>query len=261
VTWGVVLGLAAGAAVSLLLPVAAVLAIRRATGAPVTVALMGAAVFFVSQVVLRLPWQVPLAQWIGPKVAGSWLLGTLWLAFCALGAGVFEEVGRWVGYRRLIPEERSWGGALMFGAGHAGFESVVLVGLSVGTGALLAALLLLGLPTGLGAEAEAALRAHLEKLTPLTAATGGFERILSLGAHLGLSVLVLEAVRRESRALLGAAIGLHALGDFVGVGGASLILRATGDPLLAELAIVPFALAGVALCAWYRPRGGEGRGV
>ena len=53
------------------------------------------------------------------------------LVFAAFTAGLFEEGGRWLAFRFLVPPaERQWRTALMLGAGHGGLESMC-VGLLV----------------------------------------------------------------------------------------------------------------------------------
>src|SRR5207237_8795386 len=42
--------------------------------------------------------------------------------------GLFEEIGRWLGYRFLIKYDRTWRVGIMYGAGHGGLESMLLVG-------------------------------------------------------------------------------------------------------------------------------------
>src|SRR4051794_20280934 len=83
----------------------------------------GAPVFFVSQVVLRFPWQIPLAHsmYRHPR----WLIQFLLLS--SLTAGLFEETGRWLGYRFLLWEATRRTGT-MFGLGHGGLESILLAG-------------------------------------------------------------------------------------------------------------------------------------
>ena len=57
-----------------------------------------------------------------------------WLFILALTAGLFEEVGRYLGYRIFMRnEEKTWNKAVMYGTGHGGIESILLV---AGLGAL-----------------------------------------------------------------------------------------------------------------------------
>ena len=53
----------------------------------------------------------------------------IWLVILAITAGLFEEVGRYVGYRLFLRREpKTWSKAVMFGLGHGGLESMVVVG-------------------------------------------------------------------------------------------------------------------------------------
>jgi uncharacterized membrane protein YhfC len=57
-------GLALAAAICLIGPILLALWWHRRTGAPFRALGAGALVFFVSQLVLRLPWQIPLGRWV-----------------------------------------------------------------------------------------------------------------------------------------------------------------------------------------------------
>lgn len=65
----------------------------------------GALIFFLFQVISR----VPLVTWLGivlaPQLKASPVFLYIWLAILALSAGLFEEVGRYVGYRWLMRRE------------------------------------------------------------------------------------------------------------------------------------------------------------
>jgi uncharacterized membrane protein YhfC len=52
------------------------------------------------------------------------------LLLVGLAAGLFQNAGRWVGFRLLKEKGNSWGGALTLGAGHGGLE-MILIGLSI----------------------------------------------------------------------------------------------------------------------------------
>jgi uncharacterized membrane protein YhfC len=91
---------------------------HRRSGAPLRALGIGALVFFVSQVVLRLPWQIPLGRWV--QGHSEWLVPFLF--FSSLTAALFEETGRWLGYRHLLTSERSRRVAIMFGLGHGALD-------------------------------------------------------------------------------------------------------------------------------------------
>src|SRR5262249_3727297 len=89
---------------------------RKRTGAPWSAFGWGMAVFVLFQLVLRLPWQAPLLRW--SHTHHDWRLPVL--AFSALTAGVFEEVGRWAGYRTVLRADRTARTGVMYGLGHGG---------------------------------------------------------------------------------------------------------------------------------------------
>ncbi len=89
----------------------------------------GAIVFFVFQLVTRVPAVQLIQAAIGPQLKASPPLMWTWLVVLALSAGVFEEVGRYLGYRLFMRgEDKTWSKAVMFGIGHGGLESVLQVG-------------------------------------------------------------------------------------------------------------------------------------
>jgi len=65
-------GLAVAAGLCLVGPIVACLWWYRRSGAPLAAFGAGALVFLVSQVILRLPWQIPPGRWV--QVHQQWLL-------------------------------------------------------------------------------------------------------------------------------------------------------------------------------------------
>lgn len=259
----VALGLAASTALSGAGPIAVALIFARRTGASLRYFGIGALVFVVSQVVLRLPWQIPLGIWLAPRLKGHELLGYAWVAFSAMGAALFEEIGRWVGYRRLVRDERSWRVGVMYGLGHGGIEAMLLVGLSLMVTLVLYLLLGLHAPLPIEADKLAKIEETLGKMTFTGSLAGGVERILAVTFHVAQSLLVLQCFTRGQRRWLLYAVGLHFACDSVGVIGAQWLARHAGGPLAGELAIVPFAGIGLGIIsktrASHRGAAGESR--
>jgi uncharacterized membrane protein YhfC len=164
-----------------------------------------------------------------------------------VAAGVCEEGARYVGYRYLVPEARSWAKALMLGAGHGGTEALVLGGLS-GAAALrtIASGTSFWDVTALAAAPTTALFLPAGLVVPLL---GAVERLFALADHLAMSVIVLQVFLRRSWRWLLAAIGWHAALDGVAVYGA-----ATVAPVALEGILGLFAVASVAIVVWLRPR-------
>src|SRR5947209_2703663 len=90
----------------------------------------GALVFLVFQLLTRIPLVIVLADTVlAHLLRTSTAFIWTWLVILAVTAGLFEEVGRYVGYRLFMSREpKTWSKAVMFGLGHEGLESMVLVG-------------------------------------------------------------------------------------------------------------------------------------
>ena len=180
---------------------------------------IGGVTFIVSQVA-HIPFNL---LWLNPRLAqlsGSslpeplpWLLIALALG---LSAGLFEETARYAMYRWWAKEARSWAKGLLAGAGHGGFEAVIL-----GALVLLAFLQLLAIRNTDLAEivppeqlelAQAQVSAYWTAEWSETL-LGALERAFSLAFHLSASVLVLQAFTRKQIGWLGLAIAWHALLD------------------------------------------------
>ena len=245
------LGVAAGLAISALIAIAAPFAVasvvHRRTGARFKYFALGAAVFLVSQVLLRLPWQLPLSAFVQKSTSGRGALIYAFLAFSALTAGLFEEVGRWLGYRFFIKEERSWRVGVMYGLGHGGLESVLLVGLNLGAVLVLYVLLSRGVSLPIPPAKLDLIRDHLSALTATRALAGGLERLFALCIQVALSLIVLQAFWRRNLRWLAYAVALHFVVDFVAVMAARL-----AGAFFGEVVVGAFAAAALVVIARLR---------
>ena len=180
------------------------------------------------------------------------LQGNIWLyAFYAgLMAGVFEECGRWLAFKLSLRWSLGPGDALMYGAGHGGIEAILLAGMTMLSNITLA----LALNRG-GLEAVEAMMGPLSE-TGLAAIQGlssnpagiyfwtGFERLVALGLHIALSVLVYVSVkRRDNWFWFPAAIPLHTLVNMV------TILTATWLPIAVTEVISALLTLGIVFVA------------
>jgi uncharacterized membrane protein YhfC len=208
----------------------------------------GALIFFLFQLISRVPL-VQVAQIaLAPQLRASFTLQLIWVAILALTAGLFEEIGRYVGYRWLMGrEEKTWNKAVMYGLGHGGLESMLLV-----AGLTLVGLInLLLLPSMIGSlpadqralveQQLAAVRGQPDWL-PLV---GAWERLWAIAFQVAMSVVVLQVFRR-GMVWLGLAILAHALLDFLAVGLPLLLgLQGTAALLLPEVIVTVAGLASL----------------
>lgn len=180
----------------------------------------GALVFLVFQLLTRLPLatvlqKTVLASLLRTSTAFTWT----WLVVLAVTAGLFEEVGRYVGYRLFMGREpKTWPKAVMFGLGQEGLESIVLVGgqivLTLLSIAILSVININSLQAAQRQEAiqqVAAINA-LPVWLPLQAIWG---RLWSFPLQVALSVMVLQVFRRYQMRWLFLAILFHAQVDFL----------------------------------------------
>jgi uncharacterized membrane protein YhfC len=228
------------------LPLALAIVARRRLGVSWRYFGYGALIFFLFQLISRVPL-VQIAQTLlAPQLRASFTLQIAWLAVLALTAGLFEEIGRYIGYCWLMRHEaKTWSKAVMYGLGHGGLESIVLVGGLT----LLGLVNLLLLPSIIGTlpadqralveQQLAAVRGQPDWLPLL----GAWERLWSIIFHTAMSVVVLQVFRRGI-GWLWLAILAHSLLNFVAVG-LPLMLGMQGmAALLVPEAIV--TLAGLA---------------
>ena len=211
----------------------------------------GALIFFLFQVISRIPLVQILGWVLAPQLKSSQLVLMLWLVALALTAGLFEEIGRYIGYRWLMRrEQKTWEKAVLYGVGHGGLESILLVGLSL-LGTIAIALVFLFVPlTILPASQRAPLTQQYAALAALPGwypLLGLWERLWTLPVHIGLSVVVLQVFQRGRLRWLWWAVLAHAVVDF-SVVAVQLPLR--DHPL--AVALVPEALVAVfgALALW-----------
>lgn len=206
----------------------------------------GALVFFVFQVITRVPLVTALGVVLAPQLKASLPFRYTWLLILVVTAGIFEEVGRYVGYRVLMRrDEKTWRKAIMYGVGHGGLESMLLIG-----GSLLLTLInvltisAIGL-NGLPASSRATVIRQFATLNaepgwlPLL---GAWERLWTIPVHIALSVIVLQVFRRRNLGWLWLAILAHALVDGVAVFIPQFLGSSVGVTLLVEGIIAVFGL-------------------
>ncbi len=209
----------------------------------------GALVFFVFQVITRVPLVSVLGRVLAPQLQASRLFLFGWVFVLALTAALFEELGRYAGYRLLMRhEEKTWSKAVMYGLGHGGLESILLVGL---LGLLTLVNLFILSSTALD-MVPAAQRAQVQQQLAAIAAQpawqpllGAWERLWAIPLHVALSVIVLQVFRRGSFTWLWLAIAAHTVVDFTSVA----LLQFLGPANLSSQLIVEGVVAVFGLVA------------
>ncbi len=159
---------------------------------------------------------------------GKTILNNIWLyaLYGGFMAGLFEETGRFVAFKTILKKVRNKDvDALMYGAGHGGFEAAMLLGGAMISNLIISVMLNLGLTSHLTnnvpAEQMPQVQAVFDSLTsgaPYTFLIGIIERIFAVALQISLSVIVWFGANRNGKWLLyPLAIILHLLLDGVTV--------------------------------------------
>ncbi len=160
----------------------------------------------------------------------------LFVLYGGLMAGLFEEVGRYLAFRDILERFRAWKDGIAYGIGHGGIESI-FIGLLGSIQLFVFALAINSnqLDKILGDVPRAQVQPLLDLLTgpSSTFLLGGFERIAAFAIQIALSLVVLLSFVKNDKRYLFAAIGLHALFDFV-----PALYRVNKIPLIAVEGII-----------------------
>jgi uncharacterized membrane protein YhfC len=144
----------------------------------------------------------------------------LFVLYAVLAAGIFEEFGRYFGFKWLLKKHREYKDGLSFGLGHGGIEAVLIGGLAAVNAIVIAFMINSGAfdqTIALNLPAE---QANLIKVQLLGATFGefllaGFERVAAITVHIALSLLVLLGIHNKRFVYVLYAVLLHALLDVV----------------------------------------------
>ena len=152
--------------------------------------------------------------------AGSVIKGSIWLyaLYGGFMAGLFEETGRYLAFSFALKKYRAKNvNALMYGAGHGGFEAIVVVGLTMINNIVWSFMIRSGRIAELTESLSGDQLTLAQQSIGLLIETpsyqfllGGIERLFSIFLQISLSVLVWFAVKWEGKLYLyPAAILIH----------------------------------------------------
>lgn len=183
--------------------------------------LLGAAGFFVTQILIRVPILTVLQTqpWFLDFSENNGFLFAFGLAFTA---GLFELAGRF-GVAKLMQKNLTFQRSLAAGLGHGGIEAILLVGMTYINNILYIFMINAGTfdvmvseaaKTGLDVSALWQLKDQFLNTSPALFLLGGFERILAMLCHLAMSMLVCYGIH-TGKPLKNALIclGIHTMID------------------------------------------------
>jgi uncharacterized membrane protein YhfC len=141
-------------------------------------------------------------------------------AFLGLSAALFEEGARFIGYRYWAKDARSWGKAMMLGAGHGGAEAIILGVLVAINTVFLLAWRYDRLITLIPSEQEPLISASLDSFFSVpwyATMLGAVERFFAIILQLSFSLMVMLAFVKRQPLWLFAAVLWHAIVDGIAV--------------------------------------------
>lgn len=217
--------------------------------------------FFVGCAVMLL-FALVLEQMVHMVVLGS-AVGTAirrstwaYALYGALMAGLFEETGRFLAMRYVLKKEHGNAhNALMYGAGHGGFEMFVILSMGMVNNLIYALMININmgqtqtLLASLDEVSKNTLQTAFDTLIQTPSwqfALSPVERIAAITAQIGLSVIVWFAAEGEKSrmSLWFLAIALHALLD-----GVAVVASRSGMSLIAVEALVWVMTVGIVFVA------------
>lgn len=203
-------------AVCLILPVVVILVLSlKNKGKKLPSAwLLGAAGFFVTQMVIRVPILTALQSqpWF---VSFSKNNGFLFAFVLAFTAGLFELAGRFV-VAKLMSRNLTYKRSLTAGLGHGGIEAMLLIGLTYINNIAYIVMINSGTfdtvvaqaaQSGVDVSALWQIKEQFLQASPALFLLGGFERVLAMTAHAAMSLIVCYGVH-TGKPLKGALICL-----------------------------------------------------
>lgn len=238
--------------VSLILPVLVLLvfALKHRKQGIVSAWLLGAAGFFVTQILIRLPILTALQSqgWFLAFAQNHLFAYAFSLAFTA---GLFELTGRFA-VAKLMQKRLTLRRSLAAGLGHGGIEAMLLIGITYINNLAYIAMInsgtfdaVLAQTAAMGADVSQLelIRQQLLTASPGLFLLGGLERVLTMTAHLAMSLLVCYGVsHRKSGICTLLCLAVHTLIDLTA--GLSLVLpQSIAYPVIYAILIVMAAIS------------------
>jgi len=203
------------AVISIGLPIALYVALRKNYGLKAVPMLVGAAAFIVFAMVLE-----QLLHYFVLRPAPDGTIGLknnplLYMLYGCFAAGIFEETARFLSFSLLKRKYGGIGAGLSYGIGHGGFESAILVGATLISSVVLSIAFNAGMIEKFGLPAQTVEQlAAAKDMNPFLHLAGGFERISAVVIQISLSLIVWHSVIKKGKWwLYPVAILLHAAID------------------------------------------------
>jgi Predicted membrane protein len=208
--------------ISIILPIALVVYFYKKEKISIKIVLIGAVAFFVATQLLERTVHITVLTKI-TITAEALKNPIMYMLYGGFMAGIFEETARLIIFKFILKNNREWKDGLAYGLGHGGIEAILLAGLGFINNIILALMINSGTYNKL-IETSGVASYTLDNAKNVLINTqsyywliSGIERIFALGIQIGLSLLVLYAIREQKYKFFLLAILFHALIDFPAV--------------------------------------------
>lgn len=179
--------------------------------------LVGAVVFVVFQNLLRIPILNALStqMWFKVLQMNAWGHSL----FLGITAGLFEEIGRFIGFKYFLKDRLEWKNGIAYGVGHGGIEAIIFMGLVYINNLVYSIYINSGkfdsiIGSRLPQNIVLPIKSALINSSPFIFLYGGIDRLIVITIQIALSLVVLYAVLYKKYSYLVIAIVLHTLVDF-----------------------------------------------
>lgn len=213
--------------------------------------LIGAATFVFSQIG-HIPFNIIVGAALDEPISQLPATGRLvaTAVFLGLSSGLWEEWARYLVLRFWVKDARSWGQAMVFGAGHGGIEAII-------TG-VLALLTFLAMTVYRGMDLSALVPPEQLAMAQQEfdnywgapwyfALMPGFERVFAVIAHLSMAGLVMHSFISGKIRWVWASVLVHATLNAVAV-----VLMEVTNVYVTEAYLGVFSLGCLAIILWLR---------
>lgn len=196
------------------LPVIAVIYFYRKWEISIGAVFAGAAIFIFFQLLTRIPLLGILSTypWFQDFTKNTFIYSI----FLALTAGIFEEMGRFLGFNLMLRKKLEWKNGIAYGIGHGSTEAILLVGLSYIGNIIYSVMINSGMfDTTIAPlvtpDMAKMIKSQLIDTPSYMFMFGGIERLLTMVIHAALSLVVLYGVMNKKFVYVIYAILLHTL--------------------------------------------------
>lgn len=191
-------------------PIGYFIYLMRKKPSEIKIFFIGVGVFLISQVFLRIPiikYILPNFEWYNTM---QYFYPIIYAIFLGITAGVFEEVGRFLGFKLDLNKKISLSYGISFGMGHAGIEAMIISGIS----SIRNLVMIISLNQGIYKSSRFGISEEkmIEVFKSLKASyvlMGGIERAFAIAMHIGLTLIVLYGISKKKKVYLYVAILIH----------------------------------------------------